>query len=719
LNVLLLGILFGPALAGRELLAPLDIPAKLFSKYRYLDAGAEEVPRNHHVIDLIIGDLPRNTLVHDAWRRGEMPWWDPYTHLGRPLAAEANAVSTSDPVKFIIYRLLPFEAAYNWGRVAPFFLSGAMMLLLLHGLGVRGGFAVWGALLYEFAGCNFIMFSGPMVQGTFVWYPLLWLLWHRAAAERRFLWFLVSAPVVAFILLCGNLQSHAYVPVFGLAFLIGYGWGRKEEWPRLVAGLCCAGLIGLALSAPFVASQVELFLTHQRGPMPMPRGWLTGVASLAALFPWGLGTFRTLDASKLVGQNSLGFWIYLGSAALVIAVLGAGRGLGGERRSAPVRMSLALVAVYFVVCSTPLLRWLYVRTAWLAVLGLGVLVVRGLFLLRAQAEPRRRWAASLLLVTLLIAAACNLAAPWLYPKFQTRIEEYMLARQIGSVTVESVPLRKFQVVNFLNEVTLKNPETALALASLAALGIFLLRPPRAREVALHGILIVSTLPLLLFAHRFVPSHPMKLWDGLRAGGPEQRRVVAALPPHRRLNEVAPGFHDPVFPGAMAQIYRVHVLHGYSSFPFAAASGILAQTPAARLYDGQYVSSARGLVQGEWRPPSATNWSRAHWADGGVRRIYPKSETLNTLVLGVEPGADADLIRMDTYFRGWRAFAGGVELPVKLEPPLFSRVRVPAGADEVRFIYEPATWRAGLWLAAGAVLVWLAGLFACRARPRVP
>jgi len=102
LNALLLAVLFWPALTGRALLAPLDIPANFFSKYRHLDPAADGIPKNHYVLDLIIGDLPRNVLVHEAWQRGEFPWWDPFTHRGRPLAAEANAVNASDPVKFIL-----------------------------------------------------------------------------------------------------------------------------------------------------------------------------------------------------------------------------------------------------------------------------------------------------------------------------------------------------------------------------------------------------------------------------------------------------------------------------------------------------------------------------------------------------------------------------------------------------------------------------------------
>jgi hypothetical protein len=722
LNALLLAVFFWPALTGSALLAPLDIPSNLFSKYRYLDPSADGVPKNHYPIDLIIGDLPRNVLVHEAWQRGEFPWWDPFTHRGRPLAAEANAVNASDPVKFLIYRLLPFEAAYNWARVVPFFISGLTMFLLLRRLGVRGSFATWGALLYEFAGCNFVMFSGPMVQATFAYYPLLWMLWHCAVEKKGAFWFLVSAPVVALIFLSGNLQSHAYLPFFGLAFLISYGWKQMAQWRHIVPGLACAGILGLALAAPFVWPQVELYQTCER-ELPPPLSWrayLSGVASLSALFPWSLGTFRTLDASKLFGQSLLGFWIYIGSAALVIAALGARRSPAETERGAAARMALALVALYLVVCSTPLLRVLYVRTAWLGVLGLVVLLARGLVFLRDQNGARKSWAVGVLFASGLLAGVFNVGAAWLYPKVQPQVEARFLEAQRTSPTLDAAePLRRFQVRNFLNEVTFKNPETALALGSMVALGIFLWRPPQARTAALHGILILSTLPLLLFGHRFVPMHRIELWKQLRAGGPEHQRVLAQLRPFDRLAETAPGMHETLFPGAMSQLYRAHVVHGYSSFIFAKAANLPATAPASWLFDREYIVKERGQAQGEWRVPNHTNWSRARWGDGSPRPILATSESLNTLVLGFDSGEAADLIRTDTFYPGWRAFAGGTELPVQLEPPIFSRVRVPAGATEVRFTYQPRFWRVSLWIAGAAGLLLMASLVIFHPRRLAP
>ena len=133
-NVLLLLFVFRGALWGGALLAPLDIPPALFTQYRHVLPAQPPVPANHYIIDGIYYDLPLQKTIHEAYRSGEMPWWDPYSFAGRPLLADAH-INGTDWVRVLCDRLLPFEAAYNWTRILHFFISGLGMLLLLRAFG--------------------------------------------------------------------------------------------------------------------------------------------------------------------------------------------------------------------------------------------------------------------------------------------------------------------------------------------------------------------------------------------------------------------------------------------------------------------------------------------------------------------------------------------------------------------------------------------------------
>jgi hypothetical protein len=59
-----------------------------------------------------------------------------------------------------------------------------------------------------------------------------------------------------------------------------------------------------------------------------------------------------------------------------------------------------------------------------------------------------------------------------------------------------------------------------------------------------------------------------------------------------------------------------------------------------------------------------------------------------------------------YDPGWRAFAGGQELPVHRVDGLVLGVEVPAGRQAVALAYEPPRWRAGLGLSLASLLLGL-------------
>ena len=83
-------LVFGDALWGRAILAPVDIAPALWEKFRFVDPASNGVPQNQHVVDQLSYDLPLQSLMHEAWRRGEVPWWNPYSYGGRPLLADAH-----------------------------------------------------------------------------------------------------------------------------------------------------------------------------------------------------------------------------------------------------------------------------------------------------------------------------------------------------------------------------------------------------------------------------------------------------------------------------------------------------------------------------------------------------------------------------------------------------------------------------------------------------
>jgi hypothetical protein len=62
-----------------------------------------------------------------------------------------------------------------------------------------------------------------------------------------------------------------------------------------------------------------------------------------------------------------------------------------------------------------------------------------------------------------------------------------------------------------------------------------------------------------------------------------------------------------------------------------------------------------------------------------------------------------LVLTDSWFPGWKAKVDGKDTPVERVDYLIRGVKVPAGAHEVEFSYEPASWRAG-WILSLLALI---------------
>ena len=387
-------------------------------------------------------------------------------------------------------------------------------------------------MAWEFAGCQVVKFGHPWVPASFAWYPWLWLAFHHAweTGSRRAV--AGTALATAAVFYAGNLQSHTYLPLFLGALVAGYGGGRPAGWAKALRPLAPGILLGACLAAPILAAEIEFFrqnVRHTDVGVPT-KPWLAAALSLVGMgHPWALGTFQTLDASKLAGQFALGFRLFAGTAVLGgawVATLGRDRKLG---LSTPVRAGLWMGAAYFAVLATPLVNLLYPRAAGLAVIGLVVMGAHGLDRLRndPRAWPR---AGRLVLAWLLgITLTTHALAYGVWPKAQERVAAMLAERSAGSALGEAPALRASQLGRFPAEISFADPEALLAAAGWVMLAALLLRPAwRAKPLLWHATLALNLAPLLLFAGRYIPRHEMALWQKIQAGTPAQRQVASVL-----------------------------------------------------------------------------------------------------------------------------------------------------------------------------------------------
>ena len=717
-QVLTCGVVFREALFGRALLAPLDIAPALFTKYRYADPSSNGAPGNHRIIDQLIYDLPLQWTIYQAYRRGETPWWDPYTCGGRPLLADAH-LSGADPVRRLCYQLLPFEQAYNWTRVTHFVLCGLGMLLLLRRLGVQEIRALLLAIAYEFGGGFEVFFGHPWIQASFVYYPFLWLAWEKAF-EGNVRSAVLASMLFAAIFYAGNLQSHTYLVVFALCLGVGLAGRNWRSWRKMVFLLAGTLVLGALLAAPLLMAELELFSRAVRdvGTPFNPLGCLAGLGSVAACFPWGLGTCQTLDLSKLLDRGfHLGFSPFIGCAAFFLAVVGAFSTPSSPVRVAARRAALCLCGSYLLIISTPLNQYLYMRCAPLAMIGLTVLAAFGLEYLIETGDAWRRMGRTVLGLALGLAIITNAFAAFIYPRLVPDLRQYVTRKAARNPAFDEAPtLRESQIKSLPAEVSFLNPEAVLGFASLVALGTFLMVPSvRRNSWAWAGLLLLNVLPELVHSRRALPHHPMALWYQLQAGGPEHQRLAAQLrDTPLRVLEIAPGINERLYPGALSAVYRVRTVLGYAALRPRGPSTLTAaelERWRPQVADRIYESTARGQATGDLRTNATPGLARFQWMTP-LRRPFTITEpNLHTIHVSFDPGPGGTLLWSDSFYPGWIARLDSSNVPVKLIIPCFNAIEIPASANTLVLQYEPRFLRLGktlAWLATAllVLLVWV-------------
>lgn len=708
-------VVFGSVIWNASVLLPLDIPSALYSKYHWLDTAQGPIPENHYLVDFFDDFIPRQYQSYQAIHSGEFPWWDPYTDCGRPLAAESQFGGT-DVLRLAIYRFLPFVPAYNFSSLLPSFLLGLGAFLLLRYWGYRPALSLAAALTFQFAGA-FVLFQNPIVlPAALAWYAWIWLAWSCYLRSRRIFWVVLAGLLCALSIAAGSLQTHAFLVVFAVCFFLGTVWSDRNLWKPALNAAILSPLLGALLALPVLVPQIELYFLGERRPELAhftKIQSLTGVASLSGFFPWAMGTFRTIDLSKLFNQMGLGFGVFIGSAALILSTIGMVNVFRRSRRTAWGCVSVLLVVFYLIECSTPLVAIFYTRFVAVAVLGLVILAADGARdVLEEVISP---WQKKLALVAatgiLGVLLCCNVFAFFIYPHVQSRVESVMLKREKDDRSFDSAPaLRRFQVQNLPHEISVFNLQTVISVVGAGVLlTAFFRRDSLSRMRWLAFALMLNLSTELSFAEQFTPKFPVSLWQKLLAGGPEQNRVREALRGGLRLREISPGRFDYLFPSAVADLYKVHVTGGYSSFPMPDVSTLWDEMPGhAVSCDAVYISDKRGQPEGrfEMLPPRATP-ARFQWGSASTREVRIISESLNTIAVEINDGKPGVLWRTDRYYPGWRLISPQLETSV--QDKYFLTVDVPAGRQILIFQYRPRFLTPALFVSAASLLGCIVGL----------
>jgi hypothetical protein len=192
--------------------------------------------------------FPLRSAVWQAYRRGDLPSWNPSLFLGTPLLGSYRPGALHPLMPLLA--LLPDFAAFQALVLLSMALAGPLLYLYLRRLGAEPVGAYVGGLCFAFGpylvghlGDTATLVAAPLL-------PLLLLLTERWMETNRARAAALVAVAVALLLLAGSPEAaRAGGALLGGRVLVGWLWPGRAGRPSAFT-VVLAGLGGLLLAAP-------------------------------------------------------------------------------------------------------------------------------------------------------------------------------------------------------------------------------------------------------------------------------------------------------------------------------------------------------------------------------------------------------------------------------------------------------------------------------------
>lgn len=272
-------------------------------------------------------------LAAQDWLHGIIPWWNPYSGIGLPLAGEMQPAAMFLP--FVL--LLGFQGGIVWLELVLQVFAGLMTFCLLRRIDLGRSSALIGAILFEFNG-TFASVPGETILNVLPFLPMLLLgieYARDATASNRAI--IVIALAIGGSLLAGFPEAAYIDGLLGLLWTIARLVSEPQRL-RFLARVGVGGVLGLMMAAPQLIAFADftiltnVFQSHTLGGVALSA---RGVAQV--FIPYIYGPLGTSLGSSLLLSISGGTGGYIGAVGLMFAVIG-----GLSKRDRPIALILAL-----------------------------------------------------------------------------------------------------------------------------------------------------------------------------------------------------------------------------------------------------------------------------------------------------------------------------------------------------------------------------------------
>ncbi len=218
--------------------------------------------KNPAISDVFSVAYPLKNLAINYIKQGEMPLWNPFAFAGSPLLANWQA-GVFYPLNIF---MLFLENIHGWTVMIMLqpLLSSIFMYLFLRKIKLSFLSSMFGSLVFAFSGYFMIFLEFNYLQAG-IWLPLLFYLIESYIYEKK-VWYLVFTSITVFMILsAGNFQVSLYSLVLSTTYLIcRLLFSEIVNKIKIFASLGLFLLLGVGLIAVQLIPTFELFLNSIR-----------------------------------------------------------------------------------------------------------------------------------------------------------------------------------------------------------------------------------------------------------------------------------------------------------------------------------------------------------------------------------------------------------------------------------------------------------------------
>ncbi len=689
-----------------------------------------------------------------------LPLWSPEIGCGFPLLAEGQ-IGAFYPVHWALYLLLPFPFSYHLSFLVLFALAGLFTYLFARRFGLAPAGAALASAVFLFGSSYAGLFNGVVAMRTLIWFPLslYWTDRLLESGQRRFAAYLALS--LCFGIFGGHIQWACYSMGACLLYFFGKGYFLGTRPRASSVGFFFAALaLGAGLAACQILPTLELVAQTNRASAT------ADFALQKSLNPLALATLFWPMFKDFLGND-----LYLGVLPLCLAFFAL---FGGRKDRKAI--FLVLFGLLFIFLSLGRSNPLYVlavehlplksfrqpsRLIFFASFSFSLLAGLG-FDRWLDAEQGGRSKALKNAVILFAAGMAVYAAVHFAARlFESQIMEWakgfveknIYGKPGHPYTWEDYSARLSSLFSVLSRRTRFNEPYFFSLLGLWFAVFYLFGIGLRKRIGRGMLLFFGVLLTLLDLYRFTalgtgfrdnrvspaavssdeitdylsskkdagfrtyemisdsdPGHPSWLPDSNLIFGYSTVGLYSPLAmDHYRefLKEVgdvdnSTGFYMTT-PDKVAQNMRLlsamnvrYVLARQSLDGVPGLSKVLTNSKGDILYENSDVLP-RAYLDGN-ADPSAVEWKRSSSTEK---------------IMSVRSSSQGTLFLSDVFYPGWAATVDGVKTPVERANGIFQKLSVPAGTHEIKFRYDPASFRTGLYL---SLICLAAALFLALKRP---